>query len=244
MISTKKIPDLLFLDIETVPQNAQFSELSDHGQQLWSKKAGVIRRHSPDLKELDDAALFRERAGIYAEYGKVICITLGYFRSKKLKKLRLKSIYGHDEYELLSKLADIIETYFNDPKKNVFCGHNIREFDIPYLCRRMLHHQIKIPKILSIAGKKPWQVSQILDTLELWKFGDYKNYTSLDTIAYTLGIPSPKAELDGSMVAEAYYEQERIEDIENYCRKDVVTLAKVLLRMNRESYDFEEVVVD
>ncbi len=244
MISTRKIPDLLFLDIETVPQTADFSQLSEHGQELWSKKARTIRRHAQNLSELDDAAIFKERAGIYAEFGKVICITIGYFRSKKFKKLRLKSFYGHNEKELLSEVAELIRSYFNDSKKNIFCGHNIREFDMPYLCRRMMHHNIKIPKIMSLSGKKPWQVSQILDTLELWKFGDYKNYTSLDTIAYTLGIPSPKSDMDGSMVAKAYYEEDRLDDIEIYCRKDVVTLARVLLRMHRITDDFEEVVVD
>lgn len=216
--------NLFLIDIETVPQHPLLIDASDETQRLWEDKARLIK----DGDRLSADELY-ERAGIYAEFGKVICISLGYFhQSGGSLKLRIKSIYGEDEAVLLSDFARLIHT--GDRQRWGFAGHNIKEFDIPYLCRRMLIHGIALPKSLDIAGLKPWEVN-FLDTLQLWRFGDNKNYTSLKLLAHCFGIPSPKQDIDGSQVAEVFYVDNDLERIVAYCQRDVLTVAQLLLRM-------------
>lgn len=226
---------ILFLDVETVSQLCAFEELNDHGQSLWKQKIGYLaRRDEREWGPEEYARSYKDRAAIYAEFGKVIVISAGVITQSQNQPptLRIKSFYGDDEKEVLQSFSAMLNKSFHDPNLHMLCGHNIREFDVPYLCRRFSVHNISLPNLFCIAGKKPWEVRYLMDTLELWKYGDIKNFTSLDLLAYTLGIDSPKEVMDGSQVGSCYWDEKDIDKIRQYCERDVVTVAQVYLRLN------------
>ena len=226
MIDKIVLPNILFLDIETVPQSEFFNDLPEDAQQLFADKTQYQRKDDLTPEE------FYDRAGIWAEFGKIICISVGYFTIKNAERqFRTKSIIG-EEKQLLEEFNDLVKTHFSNPTF-VFCGHNIKEFDIPYMCRRMLINGINIPEKLQLFGRKPWEIPH-LDTLELWKFGDYKHYTSLKLLTHVLNIPSPKEDIDGSEVRNVYYNEKNIDRIKKYCERDVVAVAQIFLRMRNE----------
>lgn len=218
-----KLTNILFLDIETVPQEKKWIHVSNNMQELFTKKTQYQR------KEEITAEDFYERAGIWAEFGKIVCISVGYFVENQF---RVTSFYGDDEAEILTDFKTILEKHFSKPSQ-VLCAHNGKEFDFPFIARRMIVQGITLPKKLNLFGKKPWEVPH-LDTLELWKFGDYKHYTSLKLLTEILGIPSPKDDIDGSEVAKVYYEEKNIERIVKYCEKDTIAVAQVLLKFNNQ----------
>lgn len=228
-MSAYPVSNILFLDIETVPQFSSYRELPVEWRQLWdSKSNSLIKYHEGETNE----SLY-PRAGIYAEFGKIICISCGVLQgSVENRKMILKSFAGDDEKLLLQQFNDMLVKWAGNETR-FLCAHNGKEFDFPYLCRRMIVHGLPIPPILNIAGKKPWEVAH-LDTLELWKFGDFKSFTSLVLLAQTLGIPTPKDDIDGSMVWKVYWQEKNLQRIITYCQKDVVTVAQILLRMNGE----------
>lgn len=222
--------NILFLDIETVSQHPSFDLVPNDWKDLWSKKAEALLRNRED----ETVESIYARAGIYAEFGKIICISCGVINGSGVnKKILIKSYYGDDEKALLEEFAEMLRKWATDPSKYL-CAHNGKEFDFPYLCRRMIINNISIPSILNTAGKKPWEVTH-LDTMELWKFGDFKNYTSLNLLAHSLGIPTPKDDIDGSMVGEVYWKEKNLERIATYCQKDVVTAAQIYLRIIGDS---------
>jgi predicted PolB exonuclease-like 3'-5' exonuclease len=228
MLQHLDLSKVLVLDIETVPQYPSFNEVPEKWQHLWGKKAATLKRG-----EEQTAGDIYSRAGIYAEFGKIICISVGLFnRSGNYWQFRIKSFYGDDEKQLLLEFTQLINRYFDDPG-NILCAHNGKEFDFPYLCRRMLINQVEIPDLLNIAGKKPWEVNH-LDTMELWKFGDFKNFTSLELLASVFNVPTPKDDIDGSQVWSVYWNDNDLERIKTYCQKDVVTVAQLLLRFRGE----------
>ena len=231
MLDKLKIDHVLFLDIETVPEYENFEDLSPVKQKLWEDKSAYKRRYEAKEGEDISAKDYYDHAGIWAEFGKIVCISVGYFNitGEHEREFRVKSFYSDDEKELLKIFADLLHTYFSKPNK-LICGHNIKEFDVPYMARRLLIHQIKLPPILNLFGKKPWEVPH-LDTLELWKFGDYKHFTSLKLLTEILGIPSPKDDIDGSQVRGVYYDDGDLDRIAVYCEKDVIAVAQVLLRL-------------
>ena len=221
---------ILFLDIETVSQYATFAEVPDDWGMLWRRKAENMMRDkpAPTAEELYD------RAAIYAEFGKIICISCGVLSGPSAdRKLLLKSFAGDDEKELLLNFYDLLHRWGSESQK-FLCAHNGKEFDFPYLCRRMIIHGMKLPSVLNLSGKKPWEVPHI-DTMELWKFGEYKSFISLNLLAHTLGIPTPKDDIDGSQVGEVYWSQRDLPRIVTYCQKDVATVAQVYLRLNGEA---------
>lgn len=218
MLQQLDLQNILVLDIETVPQFSTFNEVPEHLQKLWDLKTRFQR------KEDETPADFYQRAGIWAEFGKIICISVGIFKNNH--SFRVKSFYNHDEEELLQ---DFIQLLNSQPPQLILCAHNGKEFDFPYLCRRMLIKGLEIPSQLQIAGKKPWEINH-LDTMELWKFGDYKNYTSLNLLAAIFEIPTPKDDIDGSMVGSVYWIENDLERIKTYCQKDVITTARLLQR--------------
>ncbi|WP_224488327.1 3'-5' exonuclease [Robertkochia flava] len=231
-----KIPldNILFLDIETVPETADFSELDPVKKELWDQKSRYQR------KEDQTAEAFYERAGIWAEFGRIICISVGFFTAKGgERQFRTTSFFG-EEYELLAAFKNLLETHYYGPQK-VLCGHNAKEFDFPYIARRMLIHGIKLPEKLNLFGKKPWEIPH-LDTMELWKFGDFKHYTSLKLLTNVLNIPSPKDDIDGSMVSKVYYEENDLDRIVTYCEKDVIATAQVFLKLRGEPLLEEEAI--
>jgi DNA polymerase elongation subunit (family B) len=223
----------MFLDIETVPQTSDFSELPAELAHLWEDKFNLIQKRMPekynDTTTAGDA--FNNSAGIYSEFGRIVCISVGFihFHNDEMH-FRTKSFSGDNEKQLLSGFIQLL-TRFCTTREHTLCGHNIKEFDIPYICRRILINGLALPPIFQIAGKKPWEIN-FIDTLELWKFGDYKNYTALKLLTAVFGIPTPKDDIDGSQVAEVYYKEKNIERIALYCQKDVVATAQVFLRMN------------
>lgn len=213
----------MFLDIETVPESSSFEQLNAAMQNLWEKKSRQFR--APDQTAQD----VYERAGIYSEFGKIICISVGFIRGKNPFSFRLKSFFGKDEKSLLSEFSVMLSKFSSTNKGATLCAHNGKEFDFPYIARRMIINELTIPEILDNAGKKPWEI-KLLDTMDLWKFGDYKNYTSLDLLTSVLGIPTPKDDIDGSMVAGVFYDEDNLQRIAQYCEKDVLAIARVLLR--------------
>jgi len=232
MISSIKKIDLskiLFIDIETVPVVSNYEELSDIQKKYWEKKATNFKND----EELTVAELFDKKGGIFSEYGKIICISAGFIRKKdEEKKIRLKSFYGEDEKKLLEDFSELLKRNYND-ESYYLCAHNGKEFDFPYISRRMLINGIELPTILDNYGKKPWEVN-FLDTMELWKFGDYKNFTSLELLAQLFGIPTPKDDIDGSQVAEIYYKYGDLPRIVKYCQKDVATTINLFLKYRGE----------
>jgi uncharacterized protein YprB with RNaseH-like and TPR domain len=223
MLNNIKVEDVMFLDIETVPESSSYDLLNPAMQKLWDKKSRQFR--APDQKAED----VYERAGIYSEFGKIICISVGLIREKNPFIFRLKSFFGKEEKSLLNDFSGMLTKFSGTNKEAVLCAHNGKEFDFPYIARRMIINGLIIPEILDNAGKKPWEI-KLLDTMDLWKFGDYKNYTSLDLLTSILGIPSPKDDIDGSMVAGVFYNEDDINRIVYYCEKDVLAIARILLR--------------
>lgn len=233
MIEKIKIEDVLFLDIETVPQYPDYEELPEKLKFLWDKKAERLAKSETDTPE----ELY-SRAGIYSEFGKIICISTGIVYGNTF---RVKSFFGDDEKILLTEFAAMLNGYYNRPQ-HLLCGHNGKEFDFPYIARRMLLNGISLPKILNLFGKKPWEI-QHLDTMELWRFGDYKNYTSLELLTTIFDIPSPKDDIDGSMVGKVYWEDKALERIVDYCQKDTLAVAQLLLRyMGRPLIEEKDIV--
>jgi len=230
---------ILFFDIETVPNVYNYNELDKQGQDLWDKKTKFLQKRD----EMSADEIYNQ-AGIYAEFGKVICISLGLVVQKNGEnQIRLKSIAGKDEKKLLKEFINILDTYYNT-NEYIFCAHNGKEFDIPFLSRRILINELKLPGILNIAGKKPWEIRH-LDTMELWKFGDYKHYTSLELLSYIFKIPTPKNDIDGSQVAFVYYEEDNLERIIKYCEKDVIATIQLFRKYQGHSLienDFIQVV--
>ena len=224
---------IMFLDIETVPQTSDYSELSSELAHIWEDKYSLLQKRMPEKyrDETTAAEAFNSSAGIYSEFGKIVCISVGFVHFQGVEMhFRTKSFAGDDERLLLIEFTHLIAK-FCTTKEHTLCGHNIKEFDIPYICRRMLINGLTLPTIFQIAGKKPWEIS-FIDTLELWKFGDYKNYSSLKLLTAVFGIPTPKDDIDGSQVASVYYNEKNLKRIATYCQKDVLATAQVFLRMN------------
>ena len=224
MLENINIENVLFLDIETVPACSSFDKLNEKMQKLWTKKASHFMSNEQTPSEV------YERAGIYSEFGKIICISAGTLYQKKGEwKCRVKSYANHDEKILLLEFINMLENFCKRGAVKL-CAHNGQEFDFPYIARRCLINRIQIPKILNIAGAKPWEVKDVLlDTLQLWKFGDYKHFTSLDLLCAVFDIPTPKDDIDGSEVAGVYYIENNLDRIITYCEKDVFALTQLFL---------------
>jgi len=229
---------ILFLDIETVPMVATYGELDDSLHQLWNDKAAKLAS-----AEETPETLF-ERAGIYAEFGKIICISVGVFNLREggKREFRLRSFFGDNEKILLQDFSDMLNRHFNRTD-HILCAHNGKEFDFPYIARRMVINRLPVPKILDMVGKKPWEV-QHLDTMELWKFGDRKSFTSLKLLTHVLGIPTPKTDIEGKDVARVYYVEKDLDRIERYCKRDTLAVAQVLLRFRNEEILTEDQIIE
>lgn len=235
MIEKIKLDYILFLDIETVPQEEHFNSLDEEMKQLWEQKTLYQRKDDYTPEE------FYERAGIWAEFGKIVCISVGYFVTKAdIRNFRVTSFFG-EEKKILHDFSNLLNNHFN-LAQHLICGHNAKEFDIPFIARRMIVNQMSLPQKLNLFGKKPWEIPH-LDTLELWKFGDYKNFTSLKLLTKILGIPSSKGDIDGSQVGHVFYVKKDIDRIVTYCEKDVIAVAQVFLRFRKEDLLIEDEII-
>ncbi|MBK9328094.1 MAG: 3'-5' exonuclease [Sphingobacteriales bacterium] len=226
MLDNMKMEDILFIDIETVPGVRSFHELDAYVQELWEEKKG---RHKGENDEPED--FYFNNAGIFAEFGKIICISVGWLAQDGMfQGFELRSFAGDDEVKLLKDFSFFLKKQAS-LRSMVCCGHNIKEFDVPYICRRMLIHNLKLPDYFeSLQAKKPWEAG-LLDTMDLWKFGDYKNYISLKLLAHCLGIPSPKDDISGKDVGRVYWQDNGLQRIITYCQKDVLTTAQIVLKL-------------
>ncbi|MFN4761926.1 3'-5' exonuclease [Gillisia sp. Q332] len=235
MIHKLNLEHILFLDIETVPEEKTFSSLTEERKKLWEDKSKYQRKEEFTAEE------FYDRAGIWAEFGKIICISVGFFKFKNdLRSFRITTFQGEEE-KLLRDFSLLLESHFQKPH-HLLCAHNGKEFDFPYIARRLIIHNLPLPGKLDLFGKKPWEVPH-LDTLELWKFGDYKHYTSLKLLTNVLGIPSPKQDIDGSEVRDVYYIDRQLGRIVSYCERDVLAIAQVVLKMRQEELLLETEIV-
>jgi len=229
------LENILFLDIETVPEVANFDSLSKEKKALFSDKTQYQRKEDVSVED------FYQRAGIWAEFGKIVCISVGYFtKNDSERQFRVTSFIG-EEPKILVDFKNLLEKHFNKPK-HLLCAHNGKEFDFPYIARRMIINRVAIPEKLNLFGKKPWEIAH-LDTMDLWKFGDYKHYTSLKLLTNILDIPSPKDDIDGSEVAEVYYKDNDVKRIAIYCEKDTIAVAQLLLRFNNQDILKEEDII-
>lgn len=235
MIEKINLEHILFLDIETVPEEETFNALDEEKKELFDLKTQYQRKEQFTPEE------FYDRAGIWAEFGKIICISVGYFTFKgDIRHFRVTSFFG-DEKKILRDFSNLLDNHFGQAQ-HILCGHNAKEFDFPFIARRMIINQVKIPNKLNLFGKKPWEIPH-LDTMELWKFGDFKHYTSLKLMAKILNIPSPKDDISGSDVGHVYYVEKDIDRIITYCEKDVIAVAQILLRFRREDLLIEDEII-
>ncbi len=240
MSNNQSIFDLLLIDIETVPQAGSCNDLPAEGRKLFFDK---ISKTMPE--NFDEEEAYQKKAGILAEFAKVVCISTGFFYKDKVGRtcLKIKSIYGHDEKELLCNFSDLVNRMYKHNPNFQFAGHNIREFDMPFLCRRMIVNNILLPGCMNVHGAKPWEIRWV-DTLQWWRFGDYKNYTSLHLLACVLGLPTSKDDIDGSMVQHVYYKENNLQRITEYCQKDVVVVGRVIQKfMNLPVIEDENIIV-
>ncbi|NCP46108.1 MAG: 3'-5' exonuclease [Flavobacteriales bacterium] len=236
MLDNLKLEKILFLDIETVSQQPKFELLDEKLKTHWEKKATSLATNTETPEEIYN------RAGIYAEFGKIVCISVGVITHENSEtKLRLRSFYNDDEKVLLEAFFKMLNKHFNKPY-HLLCAHNGKEFDFPYIARRGLVNGLKLPSILDLVGKKPWETPH-LDTLQLWKFGDYKHYTSLGLLTAIFDIPTPKDDIDGSMVNQVYWEDKDLKRIAVYCQKDVVALTQLFLRYRNENLIKDENII-
>ncbi len=233
MLDHLNLYNVLFLDIETVSGHAGYDELREDLKVLWKHKCkSILKQYDEEVTDEQAAETYTEKAGIYAEFGKIVCISVGIIVKNAEGKMcvRLKSYADKDERVLLEEFSELVNQYYSNPNRHSFCGHNIREFDMPYICRRMIINSLPLPEPFNISGKKPWEVKYFLDTFEMWKFGDYKNYTSLKLLAAVLDFPSPKDDIDGSEVGRVFWQEDDLERIAEYCEKDVLAVVQLLLR--------------
>ena len=232
------IENLFLIDIETVSGVPNFHLLNDEWKELWTEK---ILKSLPSDTTAED--YYPKRAAILAEFAKVVCISTGYFKKENNQwQLRIKSFYSENEKQVLESFTKMLEQLHSKNSRWIFTGHNIKEFDIPFLSRRMLVNNITIPPYIDFQNMKPWD-TPVLDTLHLWRFGDYKHYTSLKLLAATLGVPSPKDDIDGSKVGEVFWIEKNLERIAIYCQKDVATVANVILSFKNLPLLTEEQII-
>lgn len=223
MLEMYPVDQILFLDIETVPAFSSFQELDENFKRLWDRKSSHFRKENQTAEEV------YPRAGIFAEFGKIICISVAHLSIKEGRRFaRVKSFYGDNEAEILINFQQLLNR-FSQGRQIFLCAHNGKEFDFPYIARRMLVNGITLPAVLDIAGKKPWEVN-FLDTMEMWRFGDFKSFTSLDLLTHLFGIPTPKDDIDGSQVWQVYWHMKDLQRIVTYCEKDVIAVVQLFLR--------------
>jgi 3'-5' exonuclease len=242
MFSRSQIEQIMFLDIETASISPDMNALPAQMKPLWERKAGLIQERTEE--QGPPAELFKKRSAIFAEFGKVVCISCGVIRFHEDRpSIKLKSFFGADEPTILSEFAVMLNPFISGRADRNLCAHNGKEFDFPYLGRRYLINGLPLPGVFAdLQSKKPWEI-RLLDTMQIWKFGDYKSFTSLELLCAVFGIPSPKDDMDGSQVGQVFWEERDYARIARYCEQDVLATAQVLLRMCGEKIRQDSAVV-
>ena len=228
-LTRQQLENIMFVDIETVSVVEEYAQLPERFQKLWDKKAGILNRRKDT--DLPPEEWFPDQAGISAEFGKVVCISAGFIKYEDDRPtFRAKSYFGDDELQLLKDFGDALNKFMARPGRQL-CAHNGKDFDFPFLGRRYLINGLPLPGAIGdIQNKKPWEI-RVLDTMHLWKFGEFKSFASLDLLTACLGVPSPK---------DVYYKEKDVARIARYCEKDVLATAQVMLRFAREPIIEEE----
>ena len=240
MINLNSVSNIIFLDIETASQFKSHKSMHEAKRKIWSKKADSIRARDRNLINDSDASLYHKRAAINAEFGRIVCISLGFLSYDPSGwSIKLRSFHGRDETSILAEFKKLIESAAQGASFTHLAGHNIREFDIPYICRRMLANSMGLPAYFDFRQKRPWQIHKLIDTLDLWRFGDFKTYASLETLCDLLAIPSPKSRMDGSEVSDHFWTHETTESIAEYCEKDVVATIMLYLKLHNVDLDYD-----
>lgn len=219
---------LIFIDIETVSSGKTFEDLPEEWKALWEKK---FSKSLPDDTSIE--LYYQQRAALYAEFSRIVCISFGYYNGYRHEQtLRIKSLCGDNEKELLTDFRDIISGFEKHHKNWIFAGHNIKDFDLPFLSRRLIINSLMLPRSMDFYNLKPWEY-HVVDTMNIWRFGDFRHFTSLELMAVSLGIPSPKSDIDGSQVAEIFWQKDFSRIVE-YCQRDVLTVANIIRRLNNQ----------
>lgn len=226
-MTDQELSNILFVDIETVSGSPDYHQMDSRLKKHWDRKAGFLN----NPMELSTDELYQDRAGIFAEFGQIVTIAVGYMARLPGGQwgLRVKAFADHNEVNVLIEFKKLLESKFAEEALRL-CAHNGREFDFPYICRRMLIHGIPIPKILDIGNMKPWEIP-VIDTMHLWKFGDRKNFTSLDLLATLFDIETSKSDIDGSDVTHVYHQDNGLDRIADYCKRDIVVTAQLFLKL-------------
>lgn len=234
---TKYKKNILYIDIETCSLYSDFYKLSDREKMLWAAKCKTFIKSYDDFEGQKTVLteLYKSKAGIYAEFAKVLCISVAFISTENNEeKLIIFSFCNSNESLVLQSFAYFLTQH---PELKYFCGHNIREFDIPFLARRYSIAGIPIPYMINLRGKKPWEIKHLLDTMELWKFGDYKNYTSLQLLAAIFNLDDPKQNISGADVHDVFWGEKDLDRIKIYCEQDVKTVFQLYNRMCPEFSD-------
>ena len=233
MLEYIDLTKVLFLDVECVSGSPSYAEMNSTMRELWQYKApGAMRRYGEEFTEEEFAESYTEKAGIFAEFGKIVCISVGavYRGRDRRLKIRLKSFANRDEKQLLTDFNAMLDQYYTDTTAQFLCGHNIKEFDVPYICRRTIINGLRLPAMLNVVDKKPWETKHLLDTMSLWKFGEYRGAASLKLLAGVFGFPTPKDDIDGSDVGRVFWREDDLQRIATYCEKDVLATAQLFLK--------------
>lgn len=231
MIKKEDLNNLLYFDVETAGKYESYEDLALQNPRLaklWEKRAKYFRANTLGMEEMGDSEIYSQKSGLEPEFGRVVCVSFGVWDGENH---RLTSFYGDNEQEILEKTAKIFSNAVSKGMK--ICGHNIKMFDVPFLGKKMIFSGIDVPQNLLLWDKKPWEVP-ILDTAEFFSFGSWSHkFLGLDLLACSLGIESPKEDIDGSQVHNTFWGEKNYERIMEYCEKDVLTVMDVLKKVSR-----------
>jgi DNA polymerase elongation subunit (family B) len=270
MLNSKPINKVLWFDIEAVPEKASFFELTPKKQELfksrfkkdWEAMGADPQRHF--IKEMITAAstvtpveavetlvdnkmieaLYNNKAPLHPEFGKIVCISIGYIDGEipeKIEdkpevelKLKLKSFYGHDEVKLLQDFLNATKSAITNAVNPTYhlCGHNIMNYDVPFIAKRFIINGLKLPAMFDLDGKKEWNLPYFIDTRNVWKFNVYDSNCSLDLLCNLFDVESSKeGGISGKDVRDVFYIENDVQKIAMYCEEDVRALAQVYLKM-------------
>ena len=232
MYTLDQLKNIVFFDIETAGSHESLDALQEDNPllaTLWSKRCEYLREKFEENKDLTDEELYLNKAALHPEFNRIVCASFGRIAGDvDSTSMIIKSYSGDDESEILDGIDKVL-TKFN--KMNL-CGHNIKRFDIPVMGKRFLINGKKLPKSLMIYDSKPWELP-FIDTSDIWSFGAWQEgFASLELIAASLKVPSPKDDIRGEDVHSVFWESSEHSRIAEYCAKDVKVLGDIMLKIS------------
>jgi len=233
MYTQDELTGMLFFDLETASEHKNLEELREAKPKmadLWAKRSDYLRSRWPeDNADKTDAELYDDKAALVPEFNRIVCVSFGRLTWEGLApSMVIKSYYGSDEISILDGIENVASKF----TKYKMTGHNIKRFDIPVMCKRLLINGYKLPPYLQVHNKKPWEMP-FVDTSDAWSFGAWQEgFASLELIMTSLGLDSPKDDIRGEEVSGVFWENQEYTRIAKYCEKDVYSLAQALLKMS------------